>query len=150
MSWSGQCGRIRDVPTLRLTQDAAADELLGQDPLALLLGMLFDQHMHQRSSGTLAVSVRRLPEWWAGVQTSRRDGADARVMWPEDHPDFPMPQRLHTEPEHSRGTVSCQVSDIDVVSQLAVQAGQHDTIQRSLAHLAPWQKPGRRHLNGDV
>ena len=31
------------VPTLRLTQDTAADELLGRDPLALLLGMLFDQ-----------------------------------------------------------------------------------------------------------
>jgi len=31
------------VPPLRLTQDTAADELLGRDPLALLLGMLFDQ-----------------------------------------------------------------------------------------------------------
>jgi hypothetical protein len=38
------------VPTLRLTQDAAADELLGRDLLALLLGMLLDQHMRQRSS----------------------------------------------------------------------------------------------------
>jgi hypothetical protein len=39
------------VPTLRIAQDPAADELLGRDPLALLLGMLFDQHMRQRSSG---------------------------------------------------------------------------------------------------
>jgi uncharacterized HhH-GPD family protein len=31
------------VPTLTLTQDAAADELLGRDPLALLIGMLLDQ-----------------------------------------------------------------------------------------------------------
>ncbi|HYO37407.1 MAG TPA: HhH-GPD-type base excision DNA repair protein [Geodermatophilus sp.] len=31
------------MPTLRITQDAAADDLLGRDPLALLLGMLFDQ-----------------------------------------------------------------------------------------------------------
>ena len=31
------------MPTLHLTQDAAADELLGRDPLALLLGMLLDQ-----------------------------------------------------------------------------------------------------------
>ncbi|MEU2347917.1 HhH-GPD-type base excision DNA repair protein [Modestobacter sp. NPDC049651] len=31
------------MPTLRLSQDAAADELLSRDPLALLLGMLFDQ-----------------------------------------------------------------------------------------------------------
>ena len=31
------------MPTLHLTQDDAADELLGRDPLALLLGMLLDQ-----------------------------------------------------------------------------------------------------------
>jgi uncharacterized HhH-GPD family protein len=31
------------VPTLRIAQDDAADELLGRDPLALVLGMLFDQ-----------------------------------------------------------------------------------------------------------
>ena len=31
------------MPTLRITQDDAADDLLGRDPLALLLGMLFDQ-----------------------------------------------------------------------------------------------------------
>jgi hypothetical protein len=38
------------VPTLRITQAAAADELLGRDPLALLLGMLLDQHVRERSS----------------------------------------------------------------------------------------------------
>jgi uncharacterized HhH-GPD family protein len=37
------CGTIWSVPTLRITQDDAADDLLGRDPLALLLGMLFDQ-----------------------------------------------------------------------------------------------------------
>ena len=31
------------MPDLRLTQDPRADDLLGRDPLALLLGMLFDQ-----------------------------------------------------------------------------------------------------------
>ncbi len=31
------------VPTLRISQDDAADELLSRDPLALLLGMLLDQ-----------------------------------------------------------------------------------------------------------
>ncbi|MGY1730416.1 HhH-GPD-type base excision DNA repair protein [Geodermatophilus sp. SYSU D01045] len=31
------------MPTLRITQDDAADDLLGRDPLALVLGMLFDQ-----------------------------------------------------------------------------------------------------------
>jgi hypothetical protein len=40
----------RGVPTLRITQDEAADELLSRDPLALLPGMLLDQHMRQRSS----------------------------------------------------------------------------------------------------
>ena len=31
--------------TLRVTGDAAADELLNTDPLALLLGMLLDQQV---------------------------------------------------------------------------------------------------------
>ena len=34
---------ITAVPQLRIAQDAAADDLLGRDPLALLLGMLLDQ-----------------------------------------------------------------------------------------------------------
>jgi hypothetical protein len=38
------------VPNLSLAQDAAADELLSRDPLALLLGMLLDQHMSGGSS----------------------------------------------------------------------------------------------------
>jgi hypothetical protein len=38
------------VPTLHIAQDAAADELLSRDPLALVLGMLLDQHMRQRST----------------------------------------------------------------------------------------------------
>jgi hypothetical protein len=38
------------VPTLRIAQDPAADELLGRDPLALPIGMLLDQHVRQRSS----------------------------------------------------------------------------------------------------
>jgi uncharacterized HhH-GPD family protein len=37
------CGTISGVPTLRIAQDAAADDLLSRDPLALLLGMLLDQ-----------------------------------------------------------------------------------------------------------
>jgi hypothetical protein len=42
---------IAQVPILTIAQDPAAGELLGRDPLALLVGMLFDQHMRQRSSG---------------------------------------------------------------------------------------------------
>jgi hypothetical protein len=41
---------IRAVPIRSIAQDPAADELLSRDPLALLLGMLLDQHMRQRSS----------------------------------------------------------------------------------------------------
>jgi hypothetical protein len=44
------CGTISGVPTLRIVQDDAADQLLSRDPLALVLGMLFDQHMRARSS----------------------------------------------------------------------------------------------------
>jgi hypothetical protein len=35
-------GTISGVPTIRIAQDAAADELLSRDPLALLIGMLLD------------------------------------------------------------------------------------------------------------
>jgi len=38
-------GTISGVPDPRIAQDAAADELLGRDPLALLIGMLLDQHV---------------------------------------------------------------------------------------------------------
>jgi hypothetical protein len=45
-------GRDLGVPTLHLDQDAAADELLGRDPLALLIGMLLDQHTATGTEGT--------------------------------------------------------------------------------------------------
>jgi hypothetical protein len=41
---TGRCDRIARVPTFRIAQDAAADELLSRDPLALVVGMLLDQH----------------------------------------------------------------------------------------------------------
>ena len=43
-------GTISSVPDIHIAQDDAADELLSRDPLALLLGMLFDQHRPERSS----------------------------------------------------------------------------------------------------
>jgi len=49
-------------------------------------------------------------------------------MWPDGYPDFPMPQSLRTERGASRVTVSCQVSDIDVVWQLA-EGGPGTAIQ---------------------
>jgi hypothetical protein len=40
---------MRGVLTVRVAQDPTADDLLSRDPLALLIGMLLDQHMRQRS-----------------------------------------------------------------------------------------------------
>ena len=62
------------VPQLCITQDAAADELLGRDPLALLLGMLFDQQfpMERAFAGPRLLADRM------GVDTlSAADLADA-------------------------------------------------------------------------
>jgi uncharacterized HhH-GPD family protein len=53
------------VPTLAIAQDAAADELLGRDPLALLVGMLLDQQFPmERAFGAPRLLADRL-----GVQT---------------------------------------------------------------------------------
>ena len=41
---------------LAVTGDPEADRLLNTDPLALLLGMLLDQHMQQRREGQGRVS----------------------------------------------------------------------------------------------
>ena len=68
------CGTISGVLTLTLTQDPRADELLGRDPLALLLGMLFDQQfpMERAFSGPRLLADRM------GVDTlSAADLADA-------------------------------------------------------------------------
>jgi hypothetical protein len=51
-------GRIAGVPTLRLTQDDAADELLSRNPLAPLLGMQLDQHMSRGTEGAAALPGR--------------------------------------------------------------------------------------------
>jgi hypothetical protein len=40
------------VSTLGIAEDDAADELLGRDPLALVLGMLLDQHMRRPHAST--------------------------------------------------------------------------------------------------
>jgi uncharacterized HhH-GPD family protein len=49
------------VPNLCLAQDAAADELLGRDPLALLIGMLLDQQFPmERAFGSPRLLADRL------------------------------------------------------------------------------------------
>jgi uncharacterized HhH-GPD family protein len=49
------------VPTLRIAQDAAVDELLSRDPLALLIGMLLDQQFPmERAFGAPRLLADRL------------------------------------------------------------------------------------------
>jgi uncharacterized protein YndB with AHSA1/START domain len=98
----------------------------------------------------------RFPEWWAGIETVRTDGPGEYTQWPSGYPDFPMPQKLRVDQVNDRVTVSCQVSDIDVVWQLAESGpgtaiqvtvslpeqeahrldGQHQVIEASLRRLS--------------
>jgi uncharacterized protein YndB with AHSA1/START domain len=69
----------------------------------------------------------RFPEWWAGIETVRKDSPGEFTQWPTGYPDFPMPQKLRVDQASERVTISCQVSDIDVVWQLA-EAGTGTSI----------------------
>ena len=54
-------GTISGVPNLRIAQDDVADELLGRDPLALLIGMLLDQQFPmERAFGSPRLLADRL------------------------------------------------------------------------------------------
>ena len=98
----------------------------------------------------------RFPEWWVGVETVRTGAPGDYTQWPTGYPDFPMPQKLRVDQANGRVTVSCQVSDIDIVRQLAEAGtgtsihvnvslperearrldGQHQVIKESLRRLA--------------
>jgi uncharacterized protein YndB with AHSA1/START domain len=98
----------------------------------------------------------RFPQWWVGIETVRTDAPGAFTQWPTGYPDFPMPQKLRVDRAHERVIISCQVSDIDVVWQLAEAGagtsihvtvslpeqeahrldGQHQVIEESLHRLA--------------
>ena len=81
------------MPTLIIAQDPAADELLGRDPLALVIGMLLDQQFPmERAFGAPRLLADRL-----GVDTlSAADLADAD---PEALvPIFRGPPALHRYP----------------------------------------------------
>jgi uncharacterized HhH-GPD family protein len=58
------------VPTLRIAQDAAADELLSRDPLALLIAMLLDQQFPMER----AFAAPRLLADRLGVDTLSAEG----------------------------------------------------------------------------
>jgi len=65
----------------------------------------------------------RFPDWWVGIETVRKDAPGEFTQWPAGYPDFPMPQKLRVDQANERVTISCQVSDIDVVWQLAEVGG---------------------------
>ena len=86
------------MPTLRIAQDAAADELLGRDPLALLIGMLLDQQFPmERAFGAPRLLADRL-----GVQTL--SAADLAAADPEQLVQvFRGPPALHRYPGSMAG-----------------------------------------------
>jgi uncharacterized HhH-GPD family protein len=81
------------VPQLRIAQDDAADELLGRDPLALMIGMLLDQQFPmERAFGAPRLLADRL-----GV-----DALDAAALATADPEQlakvFQGPPALHRYP----------------------------------------------------
>jgi uncharacterized protein YndB with AHSA1/START domain len=89
----------------------------------------------------------RFPEWWAGVETVRVEQPGAYTMWPDGYPDFPMPQVLRTDRAAGRVTISCQVSDIDVIWQLAdAAAGTAITVRVELPEAEAHRLDGQREL----
>ena len=86
------------MPTLRISQDPRADELLGRDPLALLLGMLLDQQFPmERAFGAPRLLADRL-----GVDeldAARLAGMDAEELTRV----FRGPPALHRYPGSMAG-----------------------------------------------
>src|SRR5919202_5479631 len=86
-------GRIARVPTLRIAQDDAADELLSRDPLALVLGMLLDQQFPMER----AFAAPRLLADRLGIDTL--SAADLAAADPEQLVKvFQGPPALHRYP----------------------------------------------------
>jgi uncharacterized protein YndB with AHSA1/START domain len=87
----------------------------------------------------------RFPDWWAGIETVRKDAPDQFTLWPTWDPDVPMTQKLRVDEANVRITISCQVRDIDTVWQLA-EAGTgtritvNVTLPESEAHLLDGQR----------
>ena len=91
------------MPTLRIAQDAAADDLLGRDPLALLIGMLLDQQFPmERAFGAPRLLADRL-----GVETLSAEqlaGTDADALVKV----FQGPPALHRYP----GSMAARTQDL--------------------------------------
>ena len=91
-------GTIVGVPTLRIAQDPAADDLLSRDPLALLIGMLLDQQFPmERAFGAPRLLADRL-----GVDSL--SAADLAAADPEALTTvFQGPPALHRYPGSMAG-----------------------------------------------
>jgi uncharacterized HhH-GPD family protein len=86
------------VPTLRIAQDPAADELLSRDPLALLIGMLLDQQFPmERAFGAPRLLADRLGV--DGLDAAQLAGADADALTRV----FQGPPALHRYPGSMAG-----------------------------------------------
>ncbi len=86
-------GQTRTVPEVRISQDAAADELLGRDALALTLGMLLDQQfpMERAFAGPRLLADR--------LGVDELDAADLAAADPERlATTFTGPPALHRYP----------------------------------------------------
>jgi uncharacterized HhH-GPD family protein len=91
------------VPTIRIAQDDAADELLSRDPLALLLGMLLDQQFPMER----AFAAPRLLADRLGVDTlsaAQLAGYDPEAL--QRH--FQGPPALHRYP----GSMAARAQDL--------------------------------------
>jgi uncharacterized HhH-GPD family protein len=91
------------VPELCIAQDVAADELLGRDPLALVIGMLLDQQFPmERAFGAPRLLADRL-----GVQTL--SAADLAAADPEELVRvYQGPPALHRYP----GSMAARTQDL--------------------------------------
>jgi uncharacterized HhH-GPD family protein len=86
------------MPTLHLAQDPAADELLGRDPLALLIGMLLDQQfpMERAFAAPRLLADRLGVESLDAAQLARTDPEELTRV-------FQGPPALHRYPGSMAG-----------------------------------------------
>ncbi len=92
----------------------------------------------------------RFPQWWTGVETVRTGPPGEFTLWPTGYPDFPMPQKLRVDQANERITISCQVSDIEIVWQLTEDGpGTAIHVQVSLPELEAHRLDGQQQVMGE-
>jgi uncharacterized protein YndB with AHSA1/START domain len=65
----------------------------------------------------------RFPEWWAGMERVQVGEGGEFTFWYEGRPDSAMPQRLTTECDGTRVTISCLVTFMDLSWRLTEDGG---------------------------